>query len=243
MFQFSDYPLKPAPTTSASQLEKNQKKGGKGNFPQGRSPLMKSPLLSPQIPIPRMLRVQNILLIQAALKISSPLAPSNWRECFCKALSHSFFFSPSECFTLQTPKWRKKRKKKKQIKLNWWRIAAGKLIDREYIWVNVSAPQKWETKAWVKCIRCIFSPHSELKQIRGLTLWLAPLRVAKEPGENPGRHGGETPLEFNRRFFAHFYCPSREICAELSSALLSHNCMHTFMDEKVRWDGDKTMRN
>lgn len=73
MFQFSDYPLKPAPTTSASQLEKNQKKGGKGNFPQGRSPLMKPP--PPPIPIPRMLRVQNILLIQAALKISSPLAP------------------------------------------------------------------------------------------------------------------------------------------------------------------------
>lgn len=71
MFQFSDYPLKPAPTTSASQLEKNQKKGGKGNFPQGRSPLMNPP----QIPIPRMLRVQNILLIQAALKISIPLAP------------------------------------------------------------------------------------------------------------------------------------------------------------------------
>lgn len=52
MFQFSDYPLKPAPTTSASQLEKNQKNGGKGNFPQGRSPLMKSPLLSPPNPNP-----------------------------------------------------------------------------------------------------------------------------------------------------------------------------------------------
>lgn len=69
MFQFSDYPLKPAPTTSASQFEK--KPQGR-HSPHGRSPLMKSPLLSPQIPIPRMLRVQNILLIQAALNISGP---------------------------------------------------------------------------------------------------------------------------------------------------------------------------
>lgn len=65
----------------------------------------------------------------------------------------------------------------------------------------------------------------------------------KNPGENPGIHRGETPWEFNQRFFAQLYCPSREICAGLSSAALSHNCMHTFMDEKVRWDGDKNMRN
>lgn len=34
--------------------------------------------------------------------------------------------------------------------------------------------------------------HLELYQVRGVTLWLALSYVPKEPGENPGRHGGET---------------------------------------------------
>lgn len=115
MFQFSDYPLKPAPTTSASQLEEKPGERRAGEFPT-------RPFSVNEIPAPFAQNPDPTDVARAKYTVDSGNSEDIWPHpstngnIFATRFRTVFFFFLPKCvfFPLHIPKERKEKEKVNQ---------------------------------------------------------------------------------------------------------------------------------